>query len=91
MSEARDASGIEPLAHMELVRLALPRRVFTLSQVNYAIDRIDWLYQQRRLIGGMTWVEEPEILRFFYGRLAPITDWPSQLVSRFRADFGDSL
>lgn len=62
-----------------------------MSQVSYAIDRIDWLYQQRRLIGGMTWVEEPEILRFFYGRLAPITDWPSQLVSRFRADFGDSL
>ena len=54
--------------------LAMPRRVFTLSQVSYAIDRIDWLYQQRRLIGGMTWVEEPEILRFFYGRLAPITD-----------------
>ena len=91
MSEARDANGVEPLAHMALVRLALPRRVFTLSQVNYAIDRIDWLYQQRRLIGGMQWVEEPEILRFFYGRLAPITGWPAQLVSRFRADFGDSL
>jgi len=43
MSEARDINtGLEPLAHMELVRLALPRRVFTLSQVNYAIDRIDW-------------------------------------------------
>ena len=92
MSEARDINtGLEPLAHMELVRLALPRRVFTLSQVNYAIDRIDWLYQNRHLIGGMAWVEEPEILRFFYGRLAPITDWPAELVKQFRADFGDSL
>ena len=62
-----------------------------MSQVNYAIDRIDWLYQQRRLIGGMTWVEEPEILRFFYGRLQPVSDWQDGLVAKFRADFGDSL
>ena len=92
MSEARDINtGVEPLADMELVRLAMPRRVFTLSQVNYAIDRIDWLYQNRHLIGGMEWVEEPEILRFFYGRLARVTDWPAQLVAKFRQDFGDSL
>lgn len=91
MSEARDADGVEPLADMELVRLALPRRVFTLSQVSYAVDRIDWLYQNRHMVGGMEWVEEPEILRFFYGRLAPATDWPQQLVAKFRQDFGDSL
>ena len=92
MSEARDVTtGVEPLAHMELVRLAMPRRVFTLSQVNYAIDRIDWLYQNRHLIGGVQWVEEPEILRFFYGRLESIGDWPAALVAKFRADFGDSL
>lgn len=91
MSEQRDAEGVEPMADMELVRLAMPRRVFTLSQVNYAIDRIDWLYQNRRLVGGMEWIEEPEILRFFYGRLAPVTDWPAQLLARFREDFGDSL
>ena len=91
MSEQRDADGVEPLADMELVRLALPRRVFTLSQVNYAIDRIDWLYQNRHLVGGMEWIEEPEILRFFYGRLAPVTDWTGELVARFREDFADSL
>ncbi|MDO5678276.1 MAG: tryptophanase [Propionibacteriaceae bacterium] len=91
MSEQRDPDGVEPLADMELVRLALPRRVFTLSQVNYAVDRIDWLYQRRDLIGGMRWVEEPEILRFFYGRLEPVTDWPTRLMEEFRKDFGDSL
>ena len=47
--------------------------------------------QNRALIGGMAWQEEPEILRFFYGRLAPLTDWPTQLVAQFRSDFGDSL
>ena len=91
MSEQRNPDGSEPLAHMELVRLALPRRVFTLSQINYAIDRIHWLHQNRRLIGGMRFVEEPDILRFFFGRLEPLTDWPSALVAKFREDFGDSL
>ena len=91
MSEARDAEGVEPLADMELVRLAMPRRVFTLSQVNYVIDRLDWLYQNRSLIGGLEWEEEPEILRFFYGRLTPKTDWLEKLVAKFREDFGESL
>lgn len=76
---------------MELVRLAMPRRVFTLSQVNYVIDRLDWLYQNRRLIGGMEWEEEPEILRFFYGRLKTKGNWMGDLVEQFRKDFGDSL
>jgi tryptophanase len=91
MSEQRNPDGSEPLAHMELVRLALPRRVFTLSQVSYAIDRVRWLHANRHLIGGLRWVEEPEILRFFYGRLEPIGDWAQELVSKFRSDFGDSL
>jgi tryptophanase len=91
LSEQREPDGTEPLAHMELLRLALPRRVFTLSQVNYAIDRIRWLHSHRKLVGGLRWVEEPEILRFFYGRLAPIGDWQHELVAQFRADFQDSL
>ena len=91
MAEQRDADGNEPLADMELVRLAMPRRVFTLSQVNYVIDRLDWLYQNRRLIGGMEWEEEPEILRFFYGRLKTKGNWMGDLVEQFRKDFGDSL
>jgi tyrosine phenol-lyase len=33
LSEQREPDGTEPLAEMELLRLALPRRVFTLSQV----------------------------------------------------------
>ncbi|MCL2787019.1 MAG: tryptophanase [Micrococcales bacterium] len=91
MSEQREPDGTEPLSHMELLRLALPRRVFTLSQVQYAIDRIHWLYDRRRIVGGLEWVEEPEILRFFYGRLRPVGDWQHALVDKFREDFGDSL
>lgn len=91
MSEQRDEDGNETLSNMELVRLALPRRVFTLSQVQYAVDRISWLYENRRLIEGLTFVEEPKVLRFFFGRLAPVSDWQIKLAQKFREDFGDSL
>jgi tryptophanase len=91
LSEQRNPDGSEPLAQMELVRLALPRRVFTLSQVKYAIDRITWLYENRKIVGGLEWIEEPEILRFFYGTLRPVSDWQQRLVAKFKADFGDSL
>ena len=91
ISEQRNPDGTEPLANMELVRLALPRRVFTLSQIKYTIDRVNWLYQNRHLVGGLKFIEEPKILRFFYGRLAPVSDWQEVLVKKFKEDFGDSL
>ena len=76
---------------MELLRLALPRRVFTMSQVEYAVDRIIWLYENRRLVGGLEFVEEPSILRFFFGKLKPLGNWQEELAARFRKDLGDSL
>ena len=76
---------------MELLRLALPRRVFTLSQILFAVDRIVWLYENRDLIGGLSFSDEPKVLRFFFGRLEPIGDWQDKLVEKFKADFGDSL
>jgi tryptophanase len=92
LSEDRDESGNEVFANMELLRLALPRRVFTLSQIDYAVDRIAWLYGNRQLIGGLRFEgEEPKALRFFFGELAPIGSWQRHLVSKFKADFGNSL
>lgn len=91
LSEARDENGNETFAKMELVRLAVPRRVYTLSQVMYVVDRTSWLYENRKLIGGLKFVEEPKILRFFFGRLAPVSGWQTSLAAKFREDFGDSL
>ena len=91
LSEQRNPDGSELFANMELLRLAVPRRVFTLSQLKYAIDRIQWLYDNRRLVGGLEFVEEPAVLRFFYGRLKPVSDWQQKLAAKFRQDFGDSL
>lgn len=76
---------------LELLRLAVPRRVFTLSQIEYVADRVKWVWDNRKLIGGLRFVEEPAVLRFFFGRLEPIGDWQQKLVEKFRADFGDSL
>ena len=91
LSEQRNEDGTEPIAPMELVRLAMPRRVFTMSQIVYAVDRINWLYQNRHLVGGLQWLDEPKILRFFYGTLEQIGNWQQKLVAKFKADFGDSL
>lgn len=91
MSEQRNPDGSEPLANMELVRLAMPRRVFSLSHIQYAVDRISWLYKNRALIGGLEFTEEPKVLRFFFGKLKAKTDWPEKLLAKFQQDFGDSL
>jgi tryptophanase len=76
------------MADVELLRLALPRRLYTLSHIEYAVDRIQWLYQHRELVGGLKFIEEPPVLRFFFGRLAPIDGWADKLVKAFQDDFG---
>jgi tryptophanase len=91
ISSVRDENGNDVLADVELLRLAFPRRVFTLSQTMFLIDRVNWLYQNRQLVGGLKFVEEPAVLRFFLGRLEPIGDWPLKLIKKYKEDFGDSL
>jgi len=91
ISSVRDEAGKEILADVELLRLAVPRRVFTLSQIKYVIDRLLWLYDHREMIGGLKFVYEPPVLRFFMGKLAPVSDWPEKMMAKFRKDFGQSL
>lgn len=91
ISSVRLENGEDLLADMELLRLAFPRRVFTLSQTKFLIDRLHWLYKNRDLVGGLRFTEEPKVLRFFMGRLEATSNWPEKLVAKFKADFGDSL
>lgn len=91
LSEERNPDGSERLASMELVRLAFPRRVFTLSQTEYVIDRVKWLYDHREMIGGLRFVHEPKTLRFFTGILEPLTDWPEKLAAAYESEFGADL
>ncbi len=88
LSEERNADGSERFASMELVRMALPRRVFTLSQTEYVIDRVKWLYDHRDMVGGLRFVHEPKTLRFFTGILEATSDWPEKLAEAYKAEFG---
>ncbi len=91
VSEQREPDGTERFAELELLRLAVPRRVFTLSQIKYCADRVKWVWDNREIIGGLEWTNEPKVLRFFFGRMKEIGYWQEELVKKFRADFGDSL
>ncbi|HON51908.1 MAG TPA: tryptophanase [Bacteroidales bacterium] len=91
ISSVRLENGEDLLADVELLRLAFPRRVFTLSQTMFVVDRMNWLYKNKELVGGLRFVEEPKVLRFFNGRLEPTSDWPQKLIAKFKQDFGDSL
>ena len=91
MSEQREPDGTERYAELELLRLAVPRRVYTLSQIKYVADRVKWLWDNRSLIGGLEWTMEPKVLRFFFGRMKEIGHWQEDLAQKFHDDFGDSL
>ena len=59
-------------AAMELVRLAIPRRVYTQSQIDYVIEAMIELYHRRESIRGLRIVEQPPVLRHFTARFALI-------------------
>jgi tryptophanase len=88
VSMDRDEHGRDVPADMELVRLAVPRRVFTMSHFQYAADRLHWLYNHRRMVGGLEFCEEPPVLRFFAGRMKPKGNWGAALARAFEKDFG---
>lgn len=91
ISTDRDKDGKEVFADIELTRIALPRRVYTISHIEYIIDRVNWLYKNRDLIKGLKFVSEPPVLRFFFGKLEAIDSWSRKLCDAFKKEFGDKL
>ncbi|MDY0060156.1 MAG: tryptophanase [Myxococcota bacterium] len=65
-------TGEEQPGPMELVRLAIPRRVYTQSHMDYVVEATVELFQQRSQIGGMRIVEQAPALRHFTVRCAPV-------------------
>jgi len=59
-------------AQMELVRLAIPRRVYTQSHIDYVAEVIINVFQQREAIRGLRIIEEAPMLRHFTAKLKPI-------------------
>ena len=56
ISMDRDAQGNDVFSDMELCRLAVPRRVYSVSHMDYVVDRLDWLFEHRDLVGGLEFV-----------------------------------
>ncbi|MEE9555726.1 MAG: tryptophanase [Candidatus Adiutricales bacterium] len=66
------ASGAFLPAKLELVRLAIPRRVYTQSHIDYVAECIGEVFKKRDRLGGMRIVSEPPVLRHFTARFEPI-------------------
>jgi len=90
LSMDRDKEGNEVLSDLELTRIALPRRVYTMSHIEYAVDRINWVYNHRNLIKGLRFVYEPPVLRFFLGKLEAIDNWGRNLCEAHKKELGSS-
>jgi tyrosine phenol-lyase len=91
ISVDRDPDTKEEIASdLELARLAVPRRVYTMSQIEYVVDRLNWLYKHRDMVKGLKFVEEPPVLRFFFGKLVPLDNWGAKLAETFKKEFGPS-
>lgn len=67
-----DAAGALIPATLELVRLAIPRRVYTQSHIDYVAEVIIAVFQQRAAIKGLRILEEAPLLRHFTATLEPI-------------------
>jgi tyrosine phenol-lyase len=59
---------------LELVRLTIPRRVYTNDHMRAVADGIIRVHERRDLIQGLRFVYEPPYLRFFQGRFTPIEE-----------------
>ncbi len=59
-------------AQMELVRLAIPRRVYTQSHIDYAVEIILRVWEQRARIKGLRLTYEAPFLRHFTAHLEPV-------------------
>ncbi len=57
---------------LELVRVTLPRRVYTQSHMDVTAESIADVYARRDSIKGLRFTYEPELLRFFQARFEPI-------------------
>lgn len=69
VSAGRDArTGDHHRPKLELVRLTIPRRVYTYAHLDVVAQACIDLYQRRREIKGMKMVYEPKLLRFFTSR-----------------------
>jgi tryptophanase len=69
----RHPDGSETPAAMDLVRLAIPRRTYTQSHVDYVIEVVRSVAKEAADLRGFHIVDEPAALRHFTARFAPVS------------------
>lgn len=73
VSAGRNAeTGENRHPNLELVRLTIPRRVYTQSHMDVVAESVIEVYEQRDTFGGLRFTYEPEDLRFFQARFEPV-------------------
>ena len=70
--------GDDPYDGLELVRLTIPRRVYTQEHLGYVADVVTDLYERRESLPGLRMVYEPPSLRFFQARFEPCAPFLEQ-------------
>jgi tyrosine phenol-lyase len=68
VSAGRDAKGKNHYPKLELVRLTIPRRVYTQAHMDVVAESVIEVYSKRNFIKGLKMVYEPKYLRFFQAR-----------------------
>ena len=58
--------------NLELVRLTIPRRVYTQSHMDVVSESVIEVYENRRSVQGLKFAYEPESLRFFQARFTTV-------------------
>ncbi|MBI5594605.1 MAG: tryptophanase [Elusimicrobia bacterium] len=71
VSAGRDEKGRNRPVKLELVRLTLPRRVYTQTHLDFVAAGIAKTWERRMELPGLRFVSEPKMLRFFQSRFAP--------------------
>jgi tyrosine phenol-lyase len=83
VSKGRDSrTGENYRPALELVRLTIPRRVYTNDHMRAVADGIVRLYKRRESLRGLRFAHEPPHLRFFQGRFAPVEEGAAEVPVR---------
>lgn len=68
-----DSTGKLVSPSMELVRLAIPRRVYTQSHIDYVAEVVQEVFANRRRLKGLSITEEAPVLRHFTAKFKPVS------------------
>ena len=72
VSAGRNAAGENNLPTLELVRLTIPRRVYTQAHMDVVAESVIEVAEHASSIRGLKFTYEPAQLRFFLGRFEPL-------------------